>query len=250
MIAVILAAGQGSRLRPLTNDIPKCLVPVRGKPLLEHILDSLRAGGVDRIAIVTGYRAETIRKYGLIERHNPDYDRTNMVTSLFRAADLMTDDLLVVYGDILFKPEYIRALAKETASVALAVNTRWRQLWDLRMENPLDDAETLKIDAFGNVIELGKKAKNYDEIQGQYTGLIRFSAAVAKQLPDFHDSLDQTALYDGRDFNNMFMTTFLTKIIDRLVPVKAVPVDGGWAEIDSPEDINVVERLPESELTS
>src|SRR6185436_13431111 len=105
MKVIVLAAGQGIRLRPLTDQVPKCMVPFRGKPILVHLLEILRKGGVDDVTVVTGYRADAVAALGVPTRHNPDFASTNMVGSLFCAEDLLEgDDVLVVYGDILFRP--------------------------------------------------------------------------------------------------------------------------------------------------
>jgi choline kinase len=243
MKAVILAAGQGNRLRPLTDSYPKALVPVRGKPIILQALESLRAAGVTNISAVGGWKVETLEPLGIPIHLNPHYDRTNMVASLMCARDwLPGDDVLVVYGDILFHPRAVQALLADRADVAIAVNTRWRELWEARMADPLSDAETLVIDGSGNVTEIGKRPTSYAEVQGQYMGLIKFSHEAVPRVLGFYDSLDRSARYDGKDFDNMYMTSFLQAITDRLEPVRAVRVDGGWMEIDSHDDLEVAER--------
>jgi len=244
--AIILAAGQGTRLKPLTDAIPKCLVPFRGKPILDHILFALHETGIADITVVTGYRDDAVVARGIPTRHNPEFASTNMVRSLFCAEDLLEgDDVLVVYGDIVFRSALAHALSQERAPISVAVNTQWRELWQLRMSDPLADAETLKLDAKGNIVELGKKARSYEEIQGQYTGLIRIAREALPRVRAFYHALDQTRLYDGKNFHNMFMTSFLQEIIDHLMPIKAVLVGGGWVEIDSIEDLLAYEKLPE-----
>lgn len=245
MKAIILAAGQGTRLKPLTDDIPKCLVSFRGQSILDRLLSALRAAGVDDIAVVTGYRAETLHARGLTLRHNSDYASTNMVHSLFCAEDLLAgDDVLIVYGDVLIRPALLRAFCEHESPLAVAVNTKWRELWALRMQDPLSDAETMKLDAHGNVVELGKKARSYAEVEGQYMGLIRIARDVLPRVRAFYHALDPEKRYDGKDLRNMFMTSFLQEIIDRLMPIRAVPLDGGWLEIDSISDLEAYAALP------
>lgn len=249
MKAIILAAGQGTRLKPLTDAIPKCLVPFKGRPILDHILLSLHQAGISDVTVVTGYRSDAVAARGIPTRHNPDFASTNMVHSLFCAEDLLEgDDVLVVYGDIVFRSGLVQELSRERAPISIAVNTRWRELWQLRMSDPLADAETLKLDAEGNIVELGKKACSYGEIQGQYTGLIRIAHEALPRVRSFYHGLDRKQLYDGKNFRNMFMTSFLQEIIDHLMPVKAVLIDGGWVEIDSIEDLRAYETLPEGFL--
>jgi choline kinase len=243
MKAVILAAGQGHRLRPLTDSYPKALVPVRGRPIIDQAIESLRAGGITQVSVVGGWKWETLERLQIPIHVNPRYDRTNMVASLMCARDWIAgDDVLVVYGDILFHPRAVRALVAETADVAIAVNTQWRDLWQARMADPLADAETLVIDSAGNVTEIGKRPTSYDQVQGQYMGLIRFSREAVARVLGFYDRMDRSVLYDGKDFDNMYMTSFLQAIADQLEPVRAVLVDGGWMEVDSHEDLEVAER--------
>lgn len=244
MKAIILAAGQGTRLSPLTDGRPKCLVEFLGVPMLDRAVESLGSAGVQDITVVTGYRADMIEAKGLQTRHNPLFESTNMVHSLFCAEDLMTgDDLLVVYGDIVFHPRLVTALLNDDAAMSLAVNTQWRSLWEQRMDDPLSDAETLKLDSRGNVIELGKRPTSYDDVQGQFTGLIRIGQDHLAAVKRFYSGMDRSADYDGKTFPNMYMTSFLQAIIDNLMPVHAVPVAGGWLEIDSVDDLRVSERL-------
>jgi len=108
------------------------------------------------------------------------------------------------------------------------------------MDNPLDDAETMKIDKDENIVELGKKPQGYYDIEAQYIGLIKVSSKALPLIRDFYHSLDKKADYDGKDFDNMYMTSFLQMIIDKLMPIQAVRINGGWLEIDSVSDLKSV----------
>ena len=85
MKAIILAAGEGKRLKPYTDSRPKCMVPLAGRPLLHWQLDVLRSAGIKDIVIVGGYRAEALKACGASVVTNPRYDSTNMVGTLFCA---------------------------------------------------------------------------------------------------------------------------------------------------------------------
>ena len=104
MRAIILAAGRGSRMKSLTDERPKCLVELRGKPLLEWQLWALRDAGINEIAIVTGYKRELLAERGLVEFFNPRWAETNMVSSLACAeAWLVADTCIVSYADIFYE---------------------------------------------------------------------------------------------------------------------------------------------------
>jgi choline kinase len=123
------------------------------------------------------------------------------------------------------------------------VDKKWRSLWQLRMSDPLKDAETMKLDEKGFIQELGKKPKDFTDIQGQYIGLIKFSASMMGAIKNFYHSLDKQAVYDGKPFDSMYMTSFLQLIIDRLCPIQSVLVHGGWLEFDSLQDVKAYESL-------
>lgn len=238
MRAIILAAGQGQRLRPLTDDRPKCMVEYQGRPLLDHVLASMRACEVTDVVVVTGYRHDVLEKRGLYCRHNAAYASTNMTASLFCAEADMTDDLIVSYSDIVYHPRVLRSLIEASGDFCVTVDLDWESLWRQRMEDPLTDAETLKLD--GNlIVELGKKPQRREDIQGQYMGLFKIAAHALPPVKKFYHSLDRTRLYDGKTFENMYMTSFIQLLIDSGMPVHAVPVHGGWTEVDKPGDLNV-----------
>jgi choline kinase len=177
------------------------------------------------------------------ERFNARWEETNMVASLFCAREEFTDDVVVVYGDIVFEPRVVRALLAASADVAVVVDAGWRALWDLRMADPLGDAETLKLNAAGEITEVGKKPGSYDDIQGQYIGLFKVARAAWPRVAAFYDGLDRAAVYDGQPFDKMYMTSFIDLIAKRLLPVRAVRIEHGWLEVDTPADLSRYEAL-------
>ncbi len=248
MKAIILAAGEGTRLRPHTLERPKCLVDLDGRPLLSYQLAALQRAGVSDVTVVTGYRREQIEAYGLATAHNPRYDQTNMVATLMCAEHLLDGrhDVLIGYADIVYEPWVVAALAACPAALATTVDRSWLRLWRLRLADPLSDAETMKLDSEGNVIELGKKPTTYDDIQGQYMGLIKVSADLTPELVRIYRQLDPRGPYDGKDRDNMYMTSFLQYLIDGAQPLRAVPVDGGWLEIDTTQDLELYHQLQQT----
>ena len=118
--AIILAAGQGTRLRPLTNDRPKCLVPLAGISLLERQAQTLRSCGINEIRVVGGYLVDEIKKRGFACSINENYAATNMVATLFSAIDYLPgdDDLIISYGDIVYQPQNLQALLQNQDEIA------------------------------------------------------------------------------------------------------------------------------------
>lgn len=242
--AILLAAGQGTRLQPHTLSLPKAMVPLAGVPLIERQCRVLQAAGhADRV-IVGGYRADQIPSSLGRVVVNPDFATTNMVASLMVARHEMdgADDILIGYADIVYEPRVLKAVLAAPGEIAVAVDQQWRRAWALRMDDPLQDAETMRLDG-DRIRELGKKPRSYDDIQGQYIGLFRIRADQVKRLLDFHDSLDRAALYDGKPFGAMYATSFLQLLIDAGWDVRAACIDNGWLEVDTVEDLALYERL-------
>jgi choline kinase len=240
MKVIVLAAGQGTRLRPYTNDRPKCMVELAGKPLLHRQLDVLKACGIEAndIALVGGYLKEKLNAPGVHLFVNERFAETNMVSTLFCAESFVDpgEDLLICYGDIIYEPRVLETLLQTEGEIVLAADRKWRRLWSLRMDDPLSDAETFKI-ASDRVVELGKKPSSYDEVQAQYMGLIKNRADKVQAFIDFYHSLDDAETYDGKDFSNMYMTSLIQALIDFGWEVRPALVVNGWLEVDSAAEL-------------
>lgn len=239
MRAIILAAGEGRRLRPLTEDRPKCMVEYRGKPLLDYQLATMRECGIKDILMIKGYRADSFHREGVSEVLNPRFDSTNMLYTFFCAEKYFDEEIVMSYGDIIYGKDILQPLLDAKDEFAVAVSMNWRELWSKRMPDPLSDAETMKINSNDLITELGKKPKSYDEIQGQYMGLWKASKKMMGEARKIYHSLDKNAIYDGKSYENMYMTSFIQILIDRGFPVKAIKVTGEWLEIDQAEDLKV-----------
>lgn len=246
MKAIILAAGQGTRMGLETQHKPKCMIEYKGLSLINHTINTMRSCGINDIIIVNGYKKEILESHLCDEKikfvTNTRYEKTNMVHTLFCAESDMDDDILISYGDIIFSKNVLKQIIKNKNSFTVAVDKNWLDLWKIRMNNPLEDAETMKIDNNGNIIELGKKPKSYGQINGQYIGLLKISNAILPKVKSFYHELDRSSNYDGKDFENMYMTSFIQLMIDSKIEVKADIISGGWLEFDSGKDIDAYNR--------
>ncbi len=243
--AVHLAAGQGTRLRPITDDRPKPLVELGGQSLLERNVETLEAAGVDDQIVVTGYRADQIRDLGYKTVHNEVYDETEMVYSLFCAEEQFPEnkDLLISYGDILYDESVVEQLLSCDAPVCVVVDHEWRQLWETRFDDPLEDAETLLFDGDGRIIEIGSEPQNYDQIEGQYIGLLKIRTDFISQFKKVYQELS-----DGGT-TSVEMTAFIQHLIDSGWRVQSVPIEGHWLEVDTITDLESYQNILEEKVT-
>mgnify|MGYP000923928109 CR=1 FL=1 len=238
MNVIVLAAGRGSRLHPYTAECPKCLTELGDQTLIGRQLSTLRGAGIENITIVTGYRAEMLAQPNTAQIHNPDWATTNMVESLFAAESIFGDDLIVSYSDIIYEPKVIESLIQNDADISVVIDRQWRSYWEHRFSDPLSDAESLRMNDAGHIIDIGQKVENIELIEAQYIGLMRFKRAGIKALRDTRASLQhiQRPWMKKRPIEQAYMTDLLMELISRGHEISAVPIESGWLEIDTVDD--------------
>lgn len=249
MRLIVLAAGQGQRLRPLTDDRPKCLVELGGRSLLDRQMDAAAAVGITDVLIVGGYRPEGLARRGARVILNPRYDTTNMVRTLFCAREDFGDAFIMSYGDIVYRPAHLARLLEDTSPVGVIVDADWLSYWSQRFDDVLSDAESLDIDGNGRIRSIGKAERDLGRIQAQYIGLVAFRDSGVEALKTAYDRADEEdrmgrpVLGTDRSLDRLFMTDLLQGMVNQGVALTALPVQGGWMEIDTLRDLAVAERL-------
>ena len=241
---VILAAGSATRLRPLTDAVPKCLLNVGGKPILERTIENILTAGMKDIALVIGYRAEMIREF-VRQRFpqqrirfilNPNYVRTNNLYSLLLVRRFLEDtsgkivhSLLLLDSDILFSNHLLPFLLHDGAKNKIAV----------RISGEHNEEEVqVGINSDGNIHFIGKKPA-LDMPQCESIGIEVISAEVTVRLFDILES----RVRDGVGRSEFYEAAF-QELIDEGAILKAVDVSSFPAiEIDTPEDLELAERL-------
>jgi L-glutamine-phosphate cytidylyltransferase len=230
--AIILAAGRGSRLNELTNDKPKALVKVNSLRLIEWQINAIRASGISDILVVGGYRHEDLSSFGLPIIVNRDWCSTNMVFSLFCAKDEIDESVIVSYSDIIYSEETVSRLSQCPDEIAIAFDKNWLQVWSKRFDDPLSDAESFELDNDMNVSDIGRRVNSYENIHGQYMGLLKFTPSAIKNI---------LRITSEKQRRMMDMTQLLSYTIKHNIKVRAIENRGFWFEIDSPRDIVAAE---------
>ena len=174
MRAIILVAGRGSRLPKKLSSNPKSFLKIGNKTIIEKLIKNFHELGINKIALVTGYKRYKFEKFSLKIFHNNKWKKTNMVYSLNKANSwLKKYKCIVSYGDIFYEKKALKNLLVNKGSISVSYDPFWKNLWKKRFKKPLDDAETFRVKN-KNILEIGKKTNKINDIQGQYMGLLKF----------------------------------------------------------------------------
>ena len=237
MKAIILAAGLGSRLLPLTKDKPKCLVEFSGKTLLDRLLKTFKICGVNDIVLVIGHKNEKIKNVDLNLVKNEKYNKTGIMHSLFCAREKLEETVL-------------EKLLESKYDITAVVDKKWKRYWELRTDDPLSDAESLLMDEKNFITNIGEKnLKNYEQVCGQFIGLLKFQNKGLKDLKEFFNKIysEATKEYNPLNTNVPFeqstLTNFLQGMIMNGYKIKAIPIENGWLEFDTVRDYEVYNKM-------
>lgn len=240
--AIIIAAGMGSRLKPFTDDRPKCLLQAGGATILGHAISTLRGAGLDDIAVIRGYRSECIAEEGVTYFENTDFRQNNILHSVFYAAPFMDQGFVLSYSDILYRREVVEALLASNHDISVVVDRDWRAGYEGREMHPLSEAEVV-LDRDSMVSKIGKGVVPADIATGEFIGMAKFSAAGARILRDeftrlkkLYEAAPDSPFQSAASFRKAYLTDMLQELTERGHKVGVTSISGGWMEIDTPED--------------
>lgn len=240
-IGVILAAGMAKRLRPLTDERPKCLLTIGQRTLLQRTVDGILDAGISELVVVTGYRGQMIREF--LTQHYPqltihfldnaDYAHTNNIFSLWLTRPY-TDgrDFLLLDSDILFDPRIIPEVLKAEGS-ALALNRH--ELGEEEMKIVVDDNN--------NIVEISKTCA-VEKAIGESVGIEKmtadYSTALFKELEHMIEKEGLIDIFYERAFERLIPQGYTFRVVDttRLFSI----------ELDTVEDFENAKKLIPAEL--
>lgn len=242
--AILLAAGQGTRLLPLTNEIPKCLIKLKEKSVIEHILDRLVDIGINEIIIVIGYFGDKLKSHlgdnykGVPIKYidNPIYHKTNSTYSLWLAKDVVGDDFIVINADTLCTKDILKFMIESDHEIALAID-------DTLIGELPDDA--MKVTIENGLIKNASKQIPADKTHGDAIGIYKFKGNGVREL---YDELEKVI---NENILDQLFTFAVRRIMERSnvypVSTKGLP----WIEIDDHNDLknarSVIEDIFEEE---
>ncbi|MCX4163096.1 MULTISPECIES: phosphoenolpyruvate mutase [Paraburkholderia] len=236
--AIVLAASRGAGLEALTEERPKVMLPVAGKPLLRWLVDGFKKQGVNDITVVGGYRADAIDTAGIKLVVNERHAQTGELASLACAADTLQTDTVISYGDLLFRSYIVRDLVESEAEFSVVVDSSLTQaenssVRDFAWCSAADDRGL-----FGNKVllqrissELQGDAASGTAPQGRWIGLLNVRGAGIERLKAV-----LAQLRERPDFDSLDIPALLNALIDAGEQVEVQYVHGHWRGVNDLED--------------
>ena len=250
MRAVILAAGSGRRMGKYGENLPKGMLPINGRSIIEWQIGKIREIGISDIVIVTGYKAEMITFGGITYFHNAAYAETNMVETLMCAREALDTDILISYADVVCTRNLVSMVAGCGYDIGVAVDESWRDYWMLRYGSTEVDLETLTVSEDGKITGIGKPVNSSEGLNYRYIGLIKLSESgisSALELYDWKKHRNENWIQSGKPFAMGYMTDLLHELIIRGQTVYPVITRGGWLEFDTVEDYEKTQAMSSSD---
>lgn len=231
-LALILAAGNGSRLAACSGELPKPLVPLHGKPLLEHVMAGAREAGIEKFVIVVGHRGRAIREWyenrpfagvDVSWVENPDYRKKHNGVSVLCAKELIHEPFLLLMADHIFEPATAGALLRQplgSSEVILGVDRKIENVFDL------DDATKVRLEG-DQIVDIGKDLKRYNALD---TGMFLCQPVLFDWL--------ESAMIDG----NCSLSDGLRAMAQSRA-FKGFDVGGAyWQDVDTPAALDYVQN--------
>ena len=243
MHLVVLAAGDNTRLRPLNEDRPAALIPFQGRPLLDWTISAARECGIADVLVIGGYRYEAFTGHEARLLKNPDFATSGPVGTMMIADGFFGDAVVVSNGDIAYRPEVLRALLASPAEISVVVDLDWQPYWERRFGEDLSDARSLRMTPDGTIRSIGQEVNRIEDVQAQYVGLVMFRGRGVKALRRAWQRATGDAAYRRPILGHvnamakLAVTDLLDELVSGDVPIKVVPVHGGWIELDAPADL-------------
>ena len=235
--AIVLAASRGKALHELTHDKPKVMLTISGKTLLRRLLDKFKKQHINQTTVVAGYKAEAIDNRGIELKTNPDYETTDELTSLLCAQESFHDDMVITYGDLLFRGYILSDLLEHPGEITIVVDSAMDNEYfsgspDYAYCSKPDDRSMFSQDI--NLRHISEeKADVLGKHSGRWIGMIRVKGEGLEWLKSALDEMQQ-----DNNFSTMTLPDLLNHLVKQGRPVKVHYVHGHWLDVNSIEDID------------
>jgi phosphoenolpyruvate phosphomutase len=233
---IVLAASKGKRLGSLTDDKPKCMVPINGEPLLSTLIRRFQDQGIKHVNVVTGYKPESVQALGVNTFNNADWEETGELGSLLCAEEKLTGKVVISYGDVLFRNYVLAGLLESERPITIVVDSSRKNFAshkDLDLTLASRPHQPSHFDTEYTLLKIDPKL-NLDDAHGEWIGLINLDEAGTSI---FHSAI-QALRAEDPDYLKRSIADVLNFIIQtRRGEVAVQYTHGDWLDLDDVKDL-------------
>ena len=240
MKAIILSAGYGSRLGDLTNELPKSLVDVNGKSIIQRQIETFRNNNVKEIIVIVGPNKDKFQLNDVEYVIDKNFHEHDQLGSLMTANKHFQNDVVISFGDVIVDNNIMKQIVESTYDIGLAIDLKWEKNYENRTQHPKSEADLALIKS--NKLTKIKKNLNFIENYqlGEFLGIMKLSDIGSKRFLDVFERLNSShegKFHDAPSFQKAYLTDMLDELIQTNEVVNPIFVDGNWCEIDTTEDL-------------
>lgn len=240
---IFLAAGYGKRLGNLTKTIPKCLLEINGKSILEWDIDAFLKNEVTDFVVITGPHHEQFTLKNIHYVKDLNYEKHDVLGTLMEARDFLNDDVIISYTDIVYDESIVKSLLDFSGDIGLAVDMNWQVAYIGRTDHPITEAANVLIQN-NSILKIGHQITRFgdygDDMIGEFLGIMKLSKNGAKILLKRYEELEKSLLpqfYESRSFEFGYIVDIIQDLIYQGIDVNPVKISGKWCEIDTLQDL-------------
>ncbi|MBI5377161.1 MAG: NTP transferase domain-containing protein [Thaumarchaeota archaeon] len=244
MKIIVIAAGSGKRLGEDTKDLPKYLIKVNGKTIMEHQIDVFKKIDYERFIVITGPHKEKFTLNNVTYVEDKNYPQHDILGSLMEAREYITGDVLISYSDIIFDHSILSKVMESKADIGIAIDLDWEKAYEGRIEHPRTEAENVSFDN-NNILKIKKNISNQGKT-GEFLGLMKLSAKGSDIFVKKFLEMEKSHVghfQDAPSLQKAYLTDMIQELIDSKIDVKPIIVSGKWCEIDTRQDLERACRM-------
>lgn len=244
MKIIVIAAGSGKRLGESTKDLPKYLVKVNDKTIMDHQLNIFKKINYEKLIIIIGPYKEKFTSIEVNYVEDKNYPQHDILGSLMAARDHIKGEVLIVYSDIIFDHSILSKIIESKDDIGIAIDMNWEDTYVGRTDHPKTEAENVSLDN-AKILEIRKNISSKKQV-GEFLGIVKLSATGSKIFVEKFLELEKSHVgpfHDAPSFKKAYLTDMIQELVDSGIKVSPILVSGKWCEIDTKQDLERAAKL-------
>lgn len=247
MKVIIIGAGSGARIGEFAKELPKSLIEVNGKSILEKQISLFKNHHISNIIVITGAYSEKFHIPDLTYIKDKNFHEHDILGSLMEAKEFIKDDVLISYSDILFDKEILEQILNNKSDIAIAIDLDWEKSYIGRTLHPKSEAENVLLDENQSLVQIRKNIQESSTgTVGEFLGILKLSKLGAQIFVEKYEKLlknHEGKFHNAPSLKKSYLTDMIQELIDSKIPVYSIAISGKWCEIDTIQDLENAKKI-------